>query len=349
MDKKEKYVKSSMMKSYIFGMAAALMMSTAALSSCSSDELTVGNEAQIAKEVAKTYSFSVPATMDDKAGTRVFTITVGENEGDEDEISSAFSTTEPVYMFIEKEDGSNIAYGNKALYPTGVSEDGSTCTIKTPEKAEESEEDFDFIPKTPGFTVEEGDKVYLYYGMTVEPGSNPLEGYFDFTKNDGSKATAENMDYNKAVTTIKSADGGVLTFNDTFSFTNINSIFRQKLTIIDERGNKIDDYSAIEKLVILSANYKTVQRYYPFKDEAYEYGNIETAGPESEEGIIYFSLIFNNDNKYQSIVFKTYDKDDLLTHEDSKLPPNDPGNPGFQNNRYYYGEATFMEDHHLFE
>ncbi len=83
-----------MKKNYIFGIAAALMMGTVALSSCSSEELTVKNEVQQA-EVAKTYSFSVPASMDDEAGTRVFEL--GEST-----ITSAFSTAEPVYVIIEK-------------------------------------------------------------------------------------------------------------------------------------------------------------------------------------------------------------------------------------------------------
>ena len=46
------------------------------------------------------------------------------------------------------------------------------------------------------FTPAVGDKVYLYYGMSDNP-ENPFESYFNFeTVGNGSKATAERMDYN---------------------------------------------------------------------------------------------------------------------------------------------------------
>ena len=181
-----------MKKNYFFGIAAALMMGTVALSSCSSDELTVGNEAQ-QPEVAKTYSFSIQATMDDEAGTRMFTITVGENEGDEDEISSAFEEGVAVWVFIKRSD-EFIAYGNSPLTPENVSDDGSSCTLEA--------NGLTFISDVSGFTPAVGDEVYLYYGMTVDTNRNPLEGYFDFSMNDGSKVGChllDNLDCNQYV------------------------------------------------------------------------------------------------------------------------------------------------------
>ena len=44
-------------------MAAALLTGTVVLSSCSGDELPVGNELQVAPESAMTYSFSAPAVI----------------------------------------------------------------------------------------------------------------------------------------------------------------------------------------------------------------------------------------------------------------------------------------------
>ena len=89
-----------MKKNFIYSLAAALMMGSAALSisSCSNDELPVGNEAQIAKGGAKTYSFSVPAVMDNEAGTRVFTL--GEST-----ISSKFEEGVDVWVFIVDGEG----------------------------------------------------------------------------------------------------------------------------------------------------------------------------------------------------------------------------------------------------
>ena len=93
-----------MRKQNLFYMAAALLMGTATLSSCSSDELPVGNGAQIAKEAAKTYSFSVSAVMGEEADTRVFDI--GESS-----IISTFSTEESVYMYIRSNESGLIAFG----------------------------------------------------------------------------------------------------------------------------------------------------------------------------------------------------------------------------------------------
>ena len=84
-------------------MAAALLTGTVVLSSCSSDELPVGNEVQqLATESAMTYSFSAPAVMGDEADTRVFDI--GESS-----INSTFSTEESVYVFIKRYE--DIAFG----------------------------------------------------------------------------------------------------------------------------------------------------------------------------------------------------------------------------------------------
>ena len=58
-------------------MAVVLLTGTVVLSSCSSDELPVGNGLQVVNEAAKTYSFSVLALMGGEADTRVFEI--GQN------------------------------------------------------------------------------------------------------------------------------------------------------------------------------------------------------------------------------------------------------------------------------
>ena len=304
---------------YFYGIAAALMMGTVALSSCSSDELAVGNETQIAKDVAKTYSFSVQAVMNNEAGTRVFTL--GEST-----ITSKFSTEEPIYVFIKNSNG-NIAYGNKAINPTNVSNDGQSCTIDVTKT-----DDFYFIPTS--FTPAEGDEIYLYYGMTSDT-SNHINGYFDFAT-DGKKATAEGMDYNLAKTTIESVDNDALTFNDKFSFKNINSIFRQKLTF-KEGPNVVNP--EIEKIYISSFNGNTVQKYSPFNEDPYDIASIAIINPVLTDGSIYFSMLFydgsDGGNKDQAITFTANDKDGN-TYKCTKAAPTG----GFQNNMYYYGEAT---------
>ncbi|MBO7418042.1 MAG: hypothetical protein J6U14_03800 [Bacteroidaceae bacterium] len=324
-----------MKKNFIYSLAAALMMGSAALgiSSCSNDELPVGNEAQIAKEVAKTYSFSIPATMDDGAGTRVFTITVGENEGDEDEISSAFEEGVAVWVFIKRSD-EFIAYGNSPLTPENVSDDGSSCTLEA--------NGLTFISDVSGFTPAVGDEVYLYYGMTVDTNSNPLEGYFDFSMNDGSKAKAQSMDYNLAKMVITDVDDetGELTFgqignetNTTFSFTNINSIFRQRLTF--KKGSFIVK-PTISSIEINTEHYGVMMRYTPL-NESYNSSSITITDPESTD--IYFSTLFEDFNKNEAITFTATDTDGN-TYTCTKNAPEG----GFKNNMYYYGEAILVQE-----
>ena len=324
-----------MKKNYYFGIAAALMMGTVALSSCSSDELAVGNETQIAKEVAKTYSFSIQATMDDEAGTRMFSFDLE----DESYISSKFSENEKVYVFIRNNNG-DIAYGNKALNPTDVSDDGSSCTIDVSVK-----DGFYFIPTN--FTPAVGDEVYLYYGMTSDTVDH-TKGYYSFVT-EGTWEFTENMDYNLAVMKITSIDNDVLTFGQiedetktNFSFKNINSVFRQKLEIFDENSDEID-YSKITKVVISSASNKMVKRYYPFGDneeETYEYGPIVIEGLDlTTDGSIYFSTIFiEGENDTDEITFTAYD-------EDGKTYTNSKGAPTscFENNVYYYGDVQLFQ------
>ena len=319
-----------MKKNYFYGIAAALMMGTVALSSCSSDELTVGNEAQIAKDVAKTYSFSIQATMDDEAGTRVF------NEIGTSTISSSFSTEESVYVFFKR--GTEIAYGDNYVKPTEVSNDGSSCTL--------SLSGLHFIPST--FTPAVGDEVYLYYGMTSDTNDH-TKGYYVFVT-DGTLASAKKMDYNLAemVVTdlVPEGEGTKLIFgqkeNNTktnFSFVNINSVFRQTLTFVDEDGDPFDSSPTIKRVIISNEHNTAVKKYIPFGgNDAYEYGPIEIDNLSLKDGDdIYFSTIFNSKNKNAAITFTAIDSEGK-TYSLTKDAPTG----GFENNKYYYcfsGEA----------
>ncbi|MBR4380600.1 MAG: hypothetical protein IKP48_05010 [Bacteroidaceae bacterium] len=328
-----------MKKNYFFGIAAALMMGTVALSSCSSDELTVGNETQIAKEVAKTYSFSIQATMDDEAGTRVFGI--GEST-----ISSSFSTEEPVYMFINS--SGVIAYGcaedpddhTVNIAPLYPNQNGPTCTLSG-NLSFYTYDDSGYSSFNPAV----GDVVYLYYGMSIDS-SDPIDSYYIF-ETDGKLATAESMDYNLAEMKVTKVEGTNLTFGQiedntktNFSFKNINSIFRQKLTFVDEEGNTITPTPTISSIVIsTSGNFGLMDYYTPLTGVS-SYGPIVIADPvlTDTDRNIYFSTIFNGYNENDAIIFTAYA--DGNTYTCTKAAPTG----GFQNNRYYYGEATLVKE-----
>ena len=210
-----------MRKQNLFYMAAALLMGTATLSSCSSDELPVGNVLQTATETSKTYSFSASALMDGGADTRVFEI-------GEDTISSRFSADAPVWVFIKKSNG-DIACSDQALNPTNVSEDGKTCTLAA--------DSLSFHSYTQGFKPEEKDTVYLYYGINIGTVSDALGGLgiYEFRASSSKDDVENNMDFCLAemVVTGVEKESGKLTFGQienpnktSFIFRNINSVFR---------------------------------------------------------------------------------------------------------------------------
>ena len=312
-------------------MAAALLTGTIVLSSCSSDELPVDNEVQqLATEAAKTYSFSVSALIGegDEADTRYFEI------GDST-IVSRFSENEEVWMIIKQStrDGYIIAYSDSPLYPTNVSEDGKSCTLAADNLTFNS-------ASTTGFTPQVGDEVYLYYNLFHEPSSSLYAYIFGVVDKD----TVEMLDYCLAKMKITGVgSNGTLTFGQiddetktNFIFKNINSVFRQKLTFVDKNGNPVTP--DIERVEISSTGNQTVQFYFPFSEQGvnlYGYEKFEFSPGSVFDGNIYFTTMFNDENKNDSIVFTVYDKKGM-TYSLTKPAPEG----GFQNNKYYYGDAV---------
>ena len=306
-------------------MATALMMGTVVLSSCSNDELPVGNEVQVVNGAAKTYSFSVSAVMDDEADTRVFEI--GEST-----IKSSFSEKEYIYVYIKR--GDAIAIGNKPLVPSNVSDDGQSCTITTPE-------DFNFIPDTPDFTPAADDEAYFYYGTMGIDTSAGFNLYYDFST-DGTKENVEMKDFCLAEMVVTGVDNNKLTFGQkdnpnktNFSFTNINSVFRQKVTFINEEGEVVTP--KIKELTIstscFSAHSKTFLSINPIYPEHNRYGHLRIYEPDLTDGNIYFSMLFNDNNKESELIFLAVDEDGV-EYEARKSAKN-----GFENNKYYYGNV----------
>ena len=164
------------MKNFNYSLiAAALLTGTLVLSSCSNDELPVGNEVQVVNGAAKAYSFSIPAVMDDEADTRVFEI--GEST-----INSKFDINEPVRVFLDKTKLSVKAHGDRLLYPTKVSDNGSFCIIDA--------SGLSFYNGKTQYDVEVGDILILYYGFMTPDPKNNLIGYYDFST-DGTKEDVE--------------------------------------------------------------------------------------------------------------------------------------------------------------
>ena len=322
------------MKNFNFSLiAAALLTGTVVLSSCSNDELPVGNEVQVVNGAAKAYSFSIPAVMDDEADTRVFEI--GEST-----INSKFDINEPVRVFLDKTKLSVKAHGDRLLYPTKVSDNGSSCIIDA--------SGLSFYNGKTQYDVEVGDILILYYGFMTPDPKNNLIGYYDFST-DGTKEDVEKKDFCSArMIVIGIGEGGILQLGQqedetksNFSFTNINSIFRQKLTFFDQ-DNEVAT-PEIQNFTISFSDNSFVNKYFPWTNgemwstssDAYNYGPIKIENPDLTDGNIYFSTTFYNGN--QDIIFTAYTSDGK-TYTCTKNYPEG----GFKNNKYYYGDAKLI-------
>ena len=313
------------MKNFNYSLiAAALLTGTVVLSSCSSDELPVGNEVQVVNGAAKAYSFSIPAVMDDEADTRVFEI--GEST-----IKSSFSTSEKVYVYLKR--GDVIAYGNLPLTPSNVSPDGQSCTLDTPK-------DFYFISETPNFAPEVDDEVYLYYGMDPNYALG-IDTYYSF-RTYGTKEDVEKKDFCLAEMVVTGVDNKKLTFGQkkdptktNFSFTNINSVFRQKVTFKNEKGEVVTP--KIKEFTISTSYFfghsKTLVIFNPIYPEHNRYGHIKIIDTALTDGNIYFSMLFNDNNKESELIFLAVDEDGV-EYEARKSATG-----GLENNKYYYGDV----------
>ena len=126
-----------------------------------------------------------------------------------------------------------------------------------------------------------------------------------------------------------------------FSFTNINSIFRQKLTFFDQ-DNEVAT-PEIQNFTISFSDNSFVNKYFPWTNgemwstssDAYNYGPIKIENPDLTDGNIYFSTTFYNGN--QDIIFTAYTSDGK-TYTCTKNYPEG----GFKNNKYYYGDAKLI-------
>ena len=110
----------------------------------------------------------------------------------------------------------------------------------------------------------------------------------------------------------------------------------RKLTFLDKNGNPVTP--DILSIKISSTGNKTVLFYLPFYEQdpnIYQYNDFYCDPDSVIDGNIYFTTMFNDENKNDSIVFTAYDSVGE-TYSCAKAAPEG----GFQNNKYYYGDAV---------
>jgi len=303
--------------------------------------------------------FSIPASFDTGAGTKVIEIGV-------DNIIHTFCSSDKVYVCIKHGDIIAIAHNGideaTPLTPNDIQ--GTTCTLNGQLRFFYGENDR-FLPFEPSVD----DEVYMFFNMNNPaeqyPGSLHMS-YYDYTFQNGSKDEdryaewdsyiylqsqgAAKHDFAMAkmkVTGIagNATDGYSLSMVDyedetksDVSFKNLAAMFRQRLAFADENGETI----AIPKIKDLTVKFEGgdffIGYIWPLNPFGpyYVSNRLTITDPIiSDEGDVYFTVVVYDGNKDRSLVLEAKDKEGNVYSVTKEAPDG-----GFKNGKYYYGAAA---------
>jgi hypothetical protein len=263
--------------------------------------------------------------------------------------SSTFDASDKVYVYIERP-GTYPAFGHDgtALTPLTLSNvNGATCDLSGALKFYyDAGNAIPYEPKV-------NDRVHLLYNQNGNL-YIPRMPLFTFGSFYGGAGGASHNDFAEAVMIVSALSGNgtagyTLTLgkpedpSDTkVSFRNLQSFFRQRLSFTDKEGNPVTP--EISQLRINSASNKIVKSYSPFysnNSAHYEYRPIVINNPViTDDGDIYFPLMFNEENKNDALIFTVYDNAENVYTVTKNAPSG-----GFTNGKYYYGGAALAWHH----
>ena len=326
------------------------------LTACSNEEIVAERSKSITKEAPVCY-FSLPASFENGAETRA--VTIGEKTA-----RTTFAETDKVYVVIEHDGVYAIAYDpaeRKCVSMTVTPDDNpATATLSGALKFYYDDGDRNPIALTPA----EGDAVYLFYNMRL-PDLNPAYLYFNYLYQTGSMDQkvdsywdyyygASYHDYAEAKMKIAALDGddsegytmSLVQFDDPdksdVTFQNVGSLFRQELTFKDKNGDSVTP--TLTRFVVTTAENNTIYMYCPLastEENRYIRGPVVMEPIDmSDDGNIYFAMIFVDDIKNETLYFTAEDEDRNVYTATKAAPAG-----GFENGKYYYGklELTWLE------
>ena len=293
---------------------------------------------------------NLPASFGGDASTKA--VTIGEKSA-----QTTFAVSDKVYVVIEHDGIYAIAYdpGEKKCVSMTVTPDANpaSATLSGALKFYYDDGDRNPIFLTPA----EDDAVYLFYNMRL-PDLNPAYLCFNYLYQIGSKDNkvlrywdyyygASYHDYGEAKMKIKALDGddnvgytmSLVQYDNpdesNVDFQNVGSLFRQELTIKDKNGDSVTP--TLTSFIISTEDDDTIYMYFPLasnQENRYIRGPVIMEPLElSDDGNIYFALMFVDDIKNETLYFTAEDEDGNV-YTASKAAPTD----GFENGKYYYGE-----------
>ena len=339
------------MKKFYFVLAILAL----GLTACNTNEIdTIETpEAVGVSSEAPVCFFNLSASFGGDAATKV--VTIGENIA-----TSTFAETDNVYVVIEHDGVYAIAYDpaeRKCVSMTVTpGANSKTATLSGAMKFYYDDGDKNPIALTPA----EGDAVYLFYNM-IRPNLNSAYLYFDYLNQTGSKDQkvtsywgdyyygASYHDYGETKMKIAVLEGddsegytmSLVQYDNPdesdVTFENVGSLFRQELSFTDKNGDPVTP--TLSSFVISMEDNKTIKEYYPLaRDTDLRYSRDPlTMEPLdlSDDGNIYFAMMFVDDNRNETLYFTAEDEDGNVYTASKAAPAG-----GFENGKYYYGSMS---------
>ena len=336
------------MKKYIITIAILAL----GLTACNKENDSLRETPNQTLAEAPTCFFNLPASFGGDGATKAVTIV-------ENTAITTFASTDKVYVVIEHDGVYAIAYDpaeRKGVSMTVMPDaNPATATLSGALKFYYDDGDRNPIALTPAV----GDAVYLFYNMR-QPDLNPRYLYFNYLYQTGSKDQkvdsywdyyygASYHDYGMAKMKIAVLDGddsegytmSLVMFDDpdesNVKFQNVGSLFRQELIIKDKNGDTVTPN--LTSMVITTDENQTIYMYCPLattEENRYIRGPVAMNPLDlSDDGNIYFAMIFVDDIKNETLYITAEDEDGNVYTASKAAPAG-----GFENGKYYYGSMT---------
>ena len=319
---------------------------TLALCGCNRVDNLESNEKTATPTV---YHLSIQASMDSQTKGVTF-------DPDGERVASRFEVGDKVYVY-NKTQGALARHWDDEEYdylatPIILTSAGQTCTL---------EGDLTFF-KLDGdewkeISHNEGDEYCLFYQINDPDCSFGANYYprFDYSVQDGSADSASQCDFAEVSNVQLKLSETTLTVPGNVRFTNLQSMFRQKLIFKNSASETvtptIKSFSIdTENGTIDTENETLIFYHYPTCDiggspKKYQNFSIDIDDPVIPDGNIYLALAFyypDEASKNDKLILTATDTEGNVYRCIKDVPDG-----GFQNGKYYYGDCLMEWDHQI--
>lgn len=261
-------------------------------------------------------------------------------------ITSEFEETDCIYVYNETKQAFARSLTSAtvapliALHPSNFSE--NYCDLSGSLSFYVWDEDLGDFGEWKVISVDEGDTYSLFYKMNNPSAVSSSTPLFDYSFQDGSASTASALDFAVVTGVTMTKSASTLTAPEGVVLSNIQSMFRLRLSYTDEESAPIATAPTITAMTVSTANGTLVYWYEP-TDTGDEYDMdlipLDTPVVFSENNDIYLSLSFHYDSTHPAaddeLILTAKDSDNNIYKGVITVPSG-----GFSASNYYYGALT---------